>query len=378
LLENALFVTKKQLFKLQKKIRMKEFIILYKELFWIAGVLLFTLLMLFISANVLNLIERKWKQSSRYAPVFRSLRRISKVFLTLLGIGLISYLFVDESFYPTLNNNISRVIWFGLVLTITVVLAAASKAYFLNKMDSITHRDAGDITLYKYLGYLVLALIYSIAIFLIALSVPALSNIATAAGASAGAIAIIAGVASQEGIANLVGGLFIAFFKPFRIGDIVKIGASPMGRVEDINLRHTVIKDFQNIRIIIPNAIVNKENISNYDMIETKNCEWIEVGISYSSDMDTAISVLRDICENHPFCMDLRTEKDKEKGVPKVDVQVVGLGNSSINLKAWVWSASYLRGFEMRNQIYKSIKEGFDAAGIEIPFPHTTVVLKKE
>lgn len=357
---------------------MKEFIFLYKELFWVGAVVLFTLLMLFISTNVLNFIERKWMPSSTYVPVFRSLKRISKVFFTLLGIGLISYLFVDESLYPTLNNNIGRVIWFGFVLTITVVLVAISKAYFRSKMNNITHRDAGDITLYKYLGYLVSALIYSMAIFLIALSIPALSNIATAAGASAGALAIIAGVASQEGIANLVGGLFIAFFKPFRIGDIVKIGDSPMGRVEDINLRHTVIKNFQNIRIVIPNAIVNKENISNYDMIETKNCEWIEVGISYSSDMDIAISVLRDICENHPSCLDLRTEKDKERGVPKVDVQVVGLGNSSINLKAWVWSASYVRGFEMRNQIYKSIKEGFDMAGIEIPFPHTTVVLKKE
>lgn len=356
---------------------MKEFILLHKEIFWIVGVSLFTLLMLLVSSKTLSLIERKWKGASTYASAFRSLRKISKIFLTLLGIGLISYLFVDESFYPILNDNIVRVIWFGFVLTVTVVLAAMSKVYFSNKINSISHRDAGDITLYKYLSYLVLALIYLIAIFLMALSVPALSNIATAAGASAGAIAIVAGVASQEGISNLVGGLFIAFFKPFRIGDIVKIGNSPMGRVEDVNLRHTVIKDFQNIRIIIPNAIVNKENISNYDMIETKNCEWIEVGISYSSDMDKAIAVLRGICENHPLAMDLRTEQEKELGVPKVDVQVIGLGNSSIKLKAWVWSTSYLKGFEMRNQIYKSIKEGFDEAGIEIPFPHTTVVLKK-
>jgi len=62
--------------------------------------------------------------------------------------------------------------------------------------------------------------------------------------------------------------------------------------------------------------------------------------------------------------------------VPKVDVQVVALGDSSITLKAWVWSASYLTGFKMRNQIYKSIIEDFDKSSIEIPFPHTSVVFK--
>jgi small-conductance mechanosensitive channel len=170
--------------------------------------------------------------------------------------------------------------------------------------------------------------------------------------------------------------LVIAFFKPFRIGDVIKIGADIMGRVEDVNLRHTVINNFQNKRIVIPNAVVNKENIVNYYLGEFKICEWIEVGISYDSDMDKAIKILQETCETHPLCMDNRTPQAKEKGDPKVDVQVIGLGDSSVKLKAWVWAASYQTGFNMRNKLYKTIKERFDQEGIEIPFPHTTVVLK--
>lgn len=357
---------------------METFIQQNKELVWVVLVLLFTLFMIFVSTKTLHLVERKLIRSQRYTSVFVSLRRISRAFFVILGIGLISYLFVNESTYAIINQNILRIIWIALVIMVTVILAAFSKGYFYNKIERLSRRDQGDVTLYKYLNYLSTAIIYLIGFILIAATIPALSNFATAAGASAGVFALIAGVAAQEGISNLIGGLFIAFFKPFRIGDIVKIGPNIMGRVEDVNLRHTVINNFQNKRIVIPNAIVNKENIVNYYLGEFKICEWIEVGISYDSDMDKAMKIVRETCEAHPLCMDNRTPQEKEKGDAKVDVQVVSLGQSSVQLKAWVWAASYQTAFNMRNQLYKTIKERFDQEGIEIPFPHTTVVLKNK
>lgn len=296
---------------------MKELIIQHKELAWAAFVILITLVMIFISNKGFSLIQRKWRKAERFSAVFDSLKTIFRLFFIAMGIGFVSYLFVEESSYAIITNNLGRIIWFGIVLSSMVLLSAFSKNYFNSKIERLSRRDSGDITLYKYVNYLVTAFIYLIGIIFIALAIPALSNLAAAAGASAGAIALVAGVASQEGISNLVGGLFIAFFKPFRIGDIIKIGQTTMGRVEDINLRHTVIKDFQNVRIVIPNAVVNKENISNYYMIETKNCEWIEVDISYSSDINKAIEVLQKTCESHPLCMDMRTDTDKQKGCRK-------------------------------------------------------------
>jgi len=355
---------------------MKEFIIAYKEIAWVIAVCLIILLMSTITHKVLKLVERKWLNAAEFSSAFKSLRRISKVFYSLLGMGLISYLFFEESMYKTINTNIGRIIWIGLVATATIVGSALTQGYFRTKVRRLSTRDKGDVTLYKYLNYLVTALVYLFGIILIALAFPALRNFAAAAGASAGAIALVAGVASQEGISNLVGGLFIAFFKPFRIGDVVKIGADIMGVVEDVNLRHTVINNFQNKRIVIPNAIVNKENIINYYLGEYKNCEWIEVGISYASNIDKAMQIMREVCEAHPHCLDNRTEKEKQKDAPIVDVQVIRLGSSSVDLKAWVWAASYLTGFKMRNQLYKSIKEQFDKEGIEIPFPHTSLVFK--
>lgn len=355
---------------------MKTFIINNQELIWVFAVIFFTFLMIFVSVKILNFVERKLIKGDRYTPVFKSLRRISKVFFVLLGGALISYLFFSENTYEIINQNILRIIWFGLVMVGTVVSAAIVQASFDRRIEQLSRRDKGDTTLYKYLYYLSVAFIYLFGIILIAVAIPALRNLAAAAGASAGVFALIAGVAAQEGFANLIGGLFIAFFKPFRIGDVVKIGADIMGRVEDINLRHTVINNFQNKRIVIPNAVINKENIVNYYLGEYKICEWIEVSISYDADVEKALRVLQEICEEHPHCMDNRTKVGKENGEPIVDTQVVALGDSAVQLKAWVWAASYQTGFKMRNQLYLKIKMVFAQEGIEIPYPHQVVVLK--
>ena len=71
-----------------------------------------------------------------------------------------------------------------------------------------------------------------------------------------------------------------------------------------------------------------------------------------------------------------RTAQEKKDGKSVVDVQVIGLGESSVNIRAWVWGASFVTAFKMRNDLYKSIKQRFDREGVEIPFPHRTVVLK--
>src|SRR5690606_38509737 len=126
----------------------------------------------------------------------------------------------------------------------------------------------------------------------------------------AGVIALIAGVASQEALANLVGGLFIISFKPFKLGDVVKLSDSIVGTVVDITLRHTVLRNVENKRIVIPNAIMNKEKIINYNLGELKNCDRLEIGISYDSDIDLAKTIMREECEKHPLILDNRSATD--------------------------------------------------------------------
>lgn len=355
---------------------MKQFIADNIKIIWLVSVITMTGALIIINNIVLSLLQKKWSKAKKFSSVIDVLKRLIKFFLIFFGMGLLSYLFFEENTYAFINESLVRIIWIALVLFTTILGLAFSQNYFQNKIDSLSRRDNGDITSFKYANYLSTFAIYLLGGILIALSIPALKNVAASAMAGAGVFALVAGVAAQEGIANLVGGLFIAFFKPFRIGDVIKIGSQIMGTVEDINLRHTVINSFQNKRVIIPNAIINKENITNFYMTEAKICEWIEVGISYDSDIEKAIEIMREECERHPFCMDNRSPQEKENKHPIVDVQVVELGESSVNLKAWVWCATYITGFKMRNQLNKSIKLRFDKDSIEIPFPHRTLVFK--
>jgi small-conductance mechanosensitive channel len=90
------------------------------------------------------------------------------------------------------------------------------------------------------------------------------------------------------------------------------------------------------------------------------------------------MKIMREESEKHPNCYDNRTEEEKKNKEPIVKVRVIGFGNSSVNLRAWVWSEDAGKGFVMACDLNKSIKERFDKEGVEIPFPYRTIVYKKD
>jgi small-conductance mechanosensitive channel len=166
-------------------------------------------------------------------------------------------------------------------------------------------------------------------------------------------------------------------FKPFRVDDIIEVGEF-MGEVEDITLRHTIIRDFENRRVIIPNSNISAENIKNSSITDQRINKRIFFGISYDSDIELATKIIREEAEKHPSCQEWRTSKQIEQGEPKVYIRLVSFGDSSVNLRANVWAAGPIEAFEMECDLNKSVKKRFDAEGIEIPFPHRTLVYKNK
>jgi small-conductance mechanosensitive channel len=145
------------------------------------------------------------------------------------------------------------------------------------------------------------------------------------------------------------------------------------GIVEDINLRHTIIRNFENQRIIIPNSIISNEILINSNYTDDKLCKFINVGISYNSDVDRAKEIMNEEVQNHHLNIDVRSEEDIDSGVPRVMVRVVMLGESSVNLRAWAWASDPQNAFIMECDLLESIKKRFDKEGIVIPFPQRTI-----
>ncbi|WP_321306910.1 mechanosensitive ion channel family protein [Marinifilum fragile] len=234
-----------------------------------------------------------------------------------------------------------------------------------------------DPTNYNFLKNAVSFLIFILVIIIVFYSIPELKSIGVSLLAGAGILAAIVGFASQQAFSNIVSGIFVVIFKPFRVGDYIKIGDLHFGTVEDITLRHTVIKNPENRRVIIPNSVISSETILNSSIADPKVCAFVEIGISYFSSIDNAISILRSEAEKHPNLIDNRSEAEIEEGVEKVLIRVIQLTDSSVLLRAYVWAENSGKAFVMKCDLLKSIKESFDKNDIEIPFPHQTVYLRK-
>ena len=196
--------------------------------------------------------------------------------------------------------------------------------------------------------------------------------------ASAGIATAVLAFASQAALSNIISGVFIVIFKPFRVDDIIRLDDTKSGVVEDITLRHTVIKDFQNQRIIVPNSVISAQTIVNAHIGDSRFKRQVFFGISYDSNIDLAFKIMTEEAEKHPLCIDGRKPEELEVDWPVVKCRVIGFGDSSVNLRMDVWSASPEESWELFCDLNKSIKERFDAEGIEIPFPYRTVVYKKD
>jgi small conductance mechanosensitive channel len=281
-----------------------------------------------------------------------------------------------RDFFEKIGVDIKIFIIIGSILILTLIFNRIVRWLINRSYKRESHKFNLDPTTFKFFKNAASLIIWTIAFGAIIYTVPRFKAIAVTLFASAGVMVLIIGLAAQQAFSNIISGVFIVIFKPFRVGDLISIGVDLRGIVEDITLRHTVIKNFENKRIIIPNSIISSETVINDSIGDPKICRWIEVGISYDSDVDKAIEIIREIAEKHPLSIDNRSDESKMAGNPKVEVKFIGFGDSSINLKAYVWTDNPLRAFEMHCDINKAIKKRFDAEGIEIPFPYRTLVFK--
>lgn len=334
--------------------------------------------------HFLTKIISKWllkRESQRFAePPLRPLRLIKRtlnVLWLVLGVIALSFVFVDNTKDDVLVGYFKLATYLGVVTVITIILATISNFWFKHKIQEKVTQDF-DPTTYKFLRYFVVFIVCFIGVLFGLMAFPSLRGVAQTALGGAGVLALIAGVASQEALSNLVGGLFIITFKPFKIGDVIKLSDAMVGTVTDITLRHTVIRNYENKMIVIPNAIINKEKLINYNLGELKCCEHIELNISYDSDVTLSKKIIQEECEGHPLILDNRTLVDKRDGKPIVKTALTKINDSSLTIRAWAWAASYSNAFALKCDVLETIKTRFDTSGIELAFPSRTIYMATE
>ncbi len=289
----------------------------------------------------------------------------------------ISYrLFTIFEAMMSIDKQWEQVIFILTVLGIMFVLSRILRFLVGRFFRGAAKKLKVDHTRYNFFKNAVDFILLFIAIIVIFRSIPSLRVVGTTLLTGAGVLAAIVGFASQAAFSNIISGFFLVIFKPFSVGDRVKIGQLYAGDVEDINLRHTVIKDFENRRVIIPNSVISNETIINSTITDEKTCMFIEVAISLNSNINQAIQIIQEEAVKHRYYIDNRNEIEMARGEQSVMVRVITFLDSGVQLRAYVWAKDPTDGFDLKCDLNKSIKERFDAAGIVMANLHHLVVMK--
>lgn len=296
---------------------------------------------------------------------------------------------VDEVVPPSIMERLSEFsqTWYGgivttvlfiaVVIVLTIVLVRLVNRLFRRAFERMLAAGNPGATAFSYLRYLALAGIYFGAFAIIVSNIPLLAAGMNKLFAAGGVLAVVVGLASQQAMGSMVSGAMILTFKPFVIGDVINVVSSGVsGTVEEITLRHTIIRTIENKRVIIPNDSMNSAIIENANHTENKVCLMLDIGISYESDITHAMQIMRDEIANHPNYFDNRTDEERRNGAPPVVVRVQELGDSAVVLRAQLWAKDNATAFPMRSDLLQSIKERCAREGVDIAYPHLVVVNK--
>lgn len=180
-----------------------------------------------------------------------------------------------------------------------------------------------------------------------------------------GAAGLAIGLALQGSLANFAAGFLMIVFRPFKKGDYVEAGGTA-GIVDEIQVFTTILNTPDNRRVIVPNAKIMSDNITNYSAMDTRRLD-LTFGVSYADDIQKVKAVLQRIVAE-----DSRVLKD-----PAAQILVGELADSSVNfiMRVWLKSGDY---WPFKFDTTERVKVEFDKEGITIPFPQRDVHLFQE
>ncbi len=250
------------------------------------------------------------------------------------------------------EDRVSAFLAAGFVLIIGVLLARALKRA-VERVVSGRFTAQNAMIAGRVVHYLALGLVVAVALHQAGLDLSILLG-------AAGVLTVAVGFASQTSASNVISGLFLMGEAPFQVGDVIRVGTTT-GTVSSVDLLSVKLRTFDNLLVRLPNETLLKTEITNLTRFPIRRID-VLVGVAYKEEVGRVQEVLLEVADRNPLCLD----------EPKPLFIFQGFGASSLDLQFSVWAAreNYL---EVKTRIQQEIKAAFDAAGIEIPFPHRTL-----
>lgn len=273
---------------------------------------------------------------------------------------------MDANLLTQLSGSVN---FLGISLTFNTViwvLAAVLTGFAANKISNYLiersiKNKGGDmhavVTSKKISAYVIYSLTLVVIMGIFGLPLTALAS-------AVGLIGLGVSFALKDMIANFISGLMILINRPFKIGDQITVGGES-GTVKDIQIRATAVKTYDGRKVIVPNSTLYNDTVINNTAYDERRFE-VLVGVGYDDDIEEAKELAIETLE----------EAEGVDAEPEPQVLVNELGGSSVDMKLRGWTKpSKANMVKSASEVTQIVKEKYDEAGIDIPYPIRTVYM---
>jgi small-conductance mechanosensitive channel len=255
---------------------------------------------------------------------------------------------------------------YGLLLLAIAWVIARALGLAVSKALARPERMMIDRMSVTFLTQLAQIVIYLLALTFYAHLIPQLRALGTALLTSVGVASVVVGLAAQSTLGNIVAGISLVLYRPFEVDDQVQVTAPSgleTGIVESLTLGYTVLRTYDNRRIVVPNSIMATQVTVNLTSRDPKVMLVLPINIGYGADLDAARNILLELARGHGDVVSV------------VDCPVTLLGPSAVTLTLRAWCSTAGAAKRVEFDLYEQVKRRFLEAGIEIPFPYRNIIV---
>lgn len=177
------------------------------------------------------------------------------------------------------------------------------------------------------------------------------------------------GLALQPTLENLFGGIQVLMSRQVEPGDFIRLETGEEGWVRDVTWRNTTIEMVSNDLVIVPNATIAKSRVINFTTLDEQHSVTVPVGVAYGSDLEYVERITADAAR--------AAQREIEGAVSEWDppIRFFEFGDHAVNLRVVLRVERYDVRFAVLSEFIKRLHKAYADAGIEIPYPQTTVHL---
>jgi small-conductance mechanosensitive channel len=181
-----------------------------------------------------------------------------------------------------------------------------------------------------------------------------------------GAFGVGLGFGLRDVVNNFVSGLIVLFERPIRPGDAIQMG-EVAGEVRRIGIRSTTLRTPEGADVIVPNASLVAEKVTNWTFSDRLRRMDVPVGVAYASAPEKVLELLVAVARAHPGVL----------AAPAPLALFLGFGASALNFELRAWTNRFDRWVEIRSELGVAVYAALRGAGMEIPLPQREVRLRE-